>query len=57
MEILATCSSWVGGGESIAKLEQTTELRREVKRSNKEIRALGMQHLDLRPDNILGMLS
>ena len=45
------------GGESIAKLEQTTELRREVKRSNKEIRALGMQHLDLRPDNILGMLS
>ncbi|KAI9040244.1 pyridoxal phosphate-dependent transferase [Aspergillus affinis] len=40
-------------GESTAKLEQTAELRREIKRSNKEIRTLGVRHLDLRPDNIL----
>jgi hypothetical protein len=40
-------------GESTAKLEQTAELRREIKRSNKEIRVLGVRHLDLRPDNIL----
>ncbi|KAI1829001.1 hypothetical protein DTO006G1_7024 [Penicillium roqueforti] len=40
-------------GESTAKLEQTTELRREIKRSKKKIRALGVRHLDLRPDNIL----
>lgn len=40
-------------GESIPKLEQTSDLRREIKRSNKEIRTLGVRHLDLRPDNIL----
>lgn len=40
-------------GESTAKLEQTAELRREIKRSKKKIRALGVRHLDLRPDNIL----
>lgn len=40
-------------GESTANLEQTAELRREIKRSNREIRALGVRHLDLRPDNIL----
>ncbi|KAJ5131203.1 uncharacterized protein N7515_007242 [Penicillium bovifimosum] len=40
-------------GESTAKLEQTSDLRRETKRSNKEIRSLGVRHLDLRPDNIL----
>lgn len=40
-------------GESIAKLEHTSDLRREIKRSNKAIRTLGVRHLDLRPDNIL----
>jgi serine/threonine protein kinase len=40
-------------GESTANLEQTAELDREIKQSNKEIRALGVRHLDLRPDNIL----
>ncbi|KAJ5131248.1 uncharacterized protein N7515_007287 [Penicillium bovifimosum] len=40
-------------GESTATLEQTSDLRREIKRSNKEIRSLGVRHLDLRPDNIL----
>ncbi|KAJ5579932.1 uncharacterized protein N7459_005917 [Penicillium hispanicum] len=40
-------------GESIAKLEHTSDLRREIERSNKEIRTLGVRHLDLRPDNIL----
>ncbi|KAJ5971845.1 uncharacterized protein N7479_001763 [Penicillium vulpinum] len=40
-------------GESTAKLEQTAELRREIKRSKKTIRALGVRHSDLRPDNIL----
>lgn len=41
------------GGESTAKLKQSLELRREIKRANKKIRALGVRHLDLRPDNIL----
>lgn len=41
------------GGESIAKLGQRMELRREVSRSKKEIRALGVVHQDLRPENIL----
>ncbi|KAJ5131213.1 uncharacterized protein N7515_007252 [Penicillium bovifimosum] len=40
-------------GESTATLEQTSDLRREIKRSNKEIRALGVRHRDLRPNNIL----
>lgn len=40
-------------GESTAKLEQTSELRKEISRSKQEIRALGVRHLDLRPDNIL----
>lgn len=40
-------------GESTAGLTHTSDLRREIKRSNKEIRALGVRHLDLRPDNIL----
>ncbi|KAJ5779237.1 hypothetical protein N7457_006957 [Penicillium paradoxum] len=40
-------------GTSTAKLEQTIELRREIKSSKQKIRALGVRHLDLRPDNIL----
>jgi hypothetical protein len=40
-------------GESIAKLEHTSDLHKEIRRSNKEIRALGVRHLDLRLDNIL----
>ncbi|QQK45658.1 Protein kinase-like domain [Penicillium digitatum] len=40
-------------GESIANLEETAELHREFKRSNKEIRALGVRHLDPWPNNIL----
>ncbi|KAJ5550879.1 hypothetical protein N7461_005577 [Penicillium sp. DV-2018c] len=40
-------------GESIAKLERTPELTREIERSENEVRALGVQHLDLRDDNIL----
>ncbi|KKK12260.1 hypothetical protein ARAM_002694 [Aspergillus rambellii] len=41
------------GGESISKLSQQPALRHEISRSNKEIRALGVRHQDLRPDNIL----
>ncbi|KAB8275852.1 hypothetical protein BDV30DRAFT_236105 [Aspergillus minisclerotigenes] len=40
-------------GESIAELEQTPELLQRVERSKKKIRALGVRHMDLRPDNIL----
>ncbi|KAJ5569585.1 uncharacterized protein N7459_009015 [Penicillium hispanicum] len=40
-------------GESTAGLEQTADLRREIERSKQRIRALGVRHLDLRPDNIL----
>ena len=40
-------------GESIAKPEHTSELRRQIKRSNMEIRTLGVRHPDLRPENIL----
>lgn len=40
-------------GESTANLDKYVDLGREIERSNKEIRALGVQHLDLRPDNVL----
>ncbi|KAL4756341.1 uncharacterized protein BDW70DRAFT_154280 [Aspergillus foveolatus] len=41
------------GGESTAKMELAPWLRQEIHRSEKEIRALGIIHEDLRPDNIL----
>lgn len=41
------------GGESTSKLKQQLVLRREILRSQNEIRALGVRHGDLRPDNIL----
>ena len=40
-------------GESTVNFDKTVELDREIERSNKEIRALGVQHLDLRPENVL----
>ncbi|KAI2765710.1 hypothetical protein DTO013E5_9140 [Penicillium roqueforti] len=41
------------GGECTATLELTQRLRREIHKSNKEIKALGIIHEDLRRDNIL----
>ncbi|KAJ5220842.1 uncharacterized protein N7469_009729 [Penicillium citrinum] len=41
------------GGECMATMELTPHLRREIQRSNKEVRALGIIHEDLRPENIL----
>ncbi|EEH37576.2 hypothetical protein PAAG_07994 [Paracoccidioides lutzii Pb01] len=41
------------GGESIANLERWPLLQQEISRSTKGIRALGVIHGDLRPDNIL----
>ncbi|KAJ6096609.1 hypothetical protein N7486_007355 [Penicillium sp. IBT 16267x] len=41
------------GGESTAKMDLTQRLRREIHKSNKEIKALGIIHEDLRRDNIL----
>lgn len=41
------------GGESTSKLKQQPVLLREILRSKNEIRALGVVHQDLRPDNIL----
>ncbi|KAJ5087271.1 hypothetical protein N7456_010887 [Penicillium angulare] len=40
-------------GENTAKMEITPSLRREIKRSNKEIEALRIIHKDLRCENIL----
>ncbi|KAJ5267404.1 hypothetical protein N7478_010212 [Penicillium angulare] len=40
-------------GESVAAMELTQRLRREIKKSNKEIKALGIIHEDLRLDNVL----
>lgn len=40
-------------GESIAKIEPTSWLRREIRRSRKEIHPLGVLHQDLQPDNII----
>jgi serine/threonine protein kinase len=41
------------GGESMATMELTQQLRREIHRSNKEIKTLGIIHEDLRLDNVL----
>jgi hypothetical protein len=41
------------GGEITATMELTSRLRREIRRSNKEINALGIFHEDLRRENIL----
>ena len=41
------------GGESTAMMELAPWLRQEIHRSNKEIKALGIIHEDLRRDNIL----
>ncbi|KAB8071295.1 hypothetical protein BDV29DRAFT_159594 [Aspergillus leporis] len=41
------------GGESTASKELTPELLKEIRKSNKEITALGIIHKDLRRDNVL----
>ena len=41
------------GGNSTARMESTSQLRKEIQRSRKEIRTLGILHEDLRPENIL----
>ncbi|CAG8934968.1 unnamed protein product [Penicillium salamii] len=41
------------GGESTASMELAPWLRKEIRRSNKEIKALGIIHEDLRRDNVL----
>lgn len=41
------------GGESTASMELTPELLRNIHKSDKEIRALGIIHEDLRRDNVL----
>ncbi|KAJ6021258.1 hypothetical protein N7540_006762 [Penicillium herquei] len=41
------------GGESTAKMDLTQRLHREIHKSNKEIKTLGIIHDDLRLDNIL----
>jgi hypothetical protein len=41
------------GGKCTATMELTQRLRREVHKSNKEIKALGIIHEDLRQDNVL----
>lgn len=41
------------GGESTASMELAPWLHREIRRSNKEIKALGIIHEDLRRDNVL----
>jgi predicted Ser/Thr protein kinase len=41
------------GGESMASKELTPELLKEIRKSNKEIEALGIIHKDLRRDNVL----
>ncbi|OQD74458.1 hypothetical protein PENANT_c175G04444 [Penicillium antarcticum] len=41
------------GGESTATMELTQWLRREIHKSNKEIKALGIIHDDLRRENVL----
>ncbi|KAG9249475.1 uncharacterized protein F5Z01DRAFT_495976 [Emericellopsis atlantica] len=41
------------GGESTATMQMTPQLRREMHRSIKEIRALGIRHGDLKRDNVL----
>jgi serine/threonine protein kinase len=41
------------GGESIASMELTPGLLQEIHKSNREIKALGIIHEDLRRDNVL----
>jgi hypothetical protein len=41
------------GGESIATMKMTPELCCEIRKSIKEIRALGVRHEDLKQDNVL----
>jgi hypothetical protein len=41
------------GGESTAKMGLTQRLRREIHKSNKEIKELGIIHEQLRRDNVL----
>jgi RIO-like serine/threonine protein kinase len=41
------------GGEITASMELAPWLRQEIRRSNKEIKTLGIIHEDLRRDNIL----
>ncbi|KAJ5588790.1 hypothetical protein N7537_011468 [Penicillium hordei] len=41
------------GGKCTAAMELTQRLRREIYKSNKEIKALGIIHEDLRRDNVL----
>ncbi|KAB8227255.1 uncharacterized protein BDW43DRAFT_317001 [Aspergillus alliaceus] len=41
------------GGEPISKINHTKAIRREILRSQKKIRSLGVLHQDLRPDNLL----
>ncbi|KAF7589601.1 hypothetical protein BBP40_004061 [Aspergillus hancockii] len=41
------------GGEPISKIQHDEVFMREISRSEKEIRSLGILHQDLRPDNIL----
>ncbi|CEL07679.1 hypothetical protein ASPCAL10835 [Aspergillus calidoustus] len=41
------------GGESTASKELTSELLKEIRKSNKEIEALGIIHKDLRRENVL----
>jgi serine/threonine protein kinase len=41
------------GGESMASMELTPKLLQRIHQSNKEIRALGIIHEDLRRDNVL----
>lgn len=41
------------GGECTATMDITPHLRREIRRSNKEIKALGIFHEDLRCENVL----
>ncbi|KAJ5143699.1 uncharacterized protein N7515_002486 [Penicillium bovifimosum] len=41
------------GGKCTATMELTQRLRREIYKSNKEIKALGIIHEDLRRDNVL----
>lgn len=41
------------GGESTATMKMTGRLRHEIDKSDMEIRALGIIHQDLKPDNIL----
>ena len=41
------------GGETTARMEPTSSLDQEIRRSNAEIQALGIRHDDLRSDNIL----